>query len=77
MLVIWAGKTLNPYQGLKRIEAASEKRDDKQAGKTLNPYQGLKLAIASFSVPVATAGKTLNPYQGLKLAVVSDNIFYS
>ncbi|MEG4354621.1 hypothetical protein QUB42_04095 [Microcoleus sp. Aus8_D1] len=36
-----AGKTLNPYQGLKPIKLAKPFLSG-EAGKTINPYQGLK-----------------------------------
>ncbi len=64
-----AGKTLNPYQGLKQEELDKIDVDCSSAGKTLNPYQGLKLDRDSHTgSPRRTnrAGKTLNPYQGLK-----------
>ncbi len=38
-----AGKTLNPYQGLKRRFMYCDRDFRFYAGKTLNPYQGLKL----------------------------------
>ncbi len=41
-----AGKTLNPYQGLKlNADRNFYKCGSLSAGKTLNPYQGLKLGL--------------------------------
>ncbi len=37
-----AGKTLNPYQGLKQVWHPANPSTYFSAGKTLNPYQGLK-----------------------------------
>jgi len=46
-----AGKTLNPYQGLKlKLEDGTDAIGI--AGKTLNPYQGLK----QVRMPVITPG---------------------
>ena len=46
-----AGKTLNPYQGLKLKNLGHEVVTCwPETGKTLNPYQGLKLALLDFPI---------------------------
>ena len=61
-----AGKTLKPYQGLKRCGRKPKGTGSYIAGKTLKPYQGLKQYWTLQPYLRKKAGKTLKPYQGLK-----------
>ncbi len=61
-----AGKTLNPYQGLKR-ETSQEYVAMFAGRKNPKSLSGIETELGANYYLKLPAGKTLNPYQGLKL----------